>query len=68
MKIKANRDCFTPEPARGWTAGEVVEVSEKDAEQLLKNKNFVLVKAEKAETEQENDEQYRTKRGTGGRN
>ena len=41
MKIFSLTDCFTIDPGRKWSAGEVVEVSEEEANKLLNNKNFV---------------------------
>lgn len=63
MKILSKKACFTPSLERKWASGEVAEVDEKTAKELLRNKNFVSVNREmKAETSENNVNKYRTKK------
>jgi uncharacterized protein (DUF885 family) len=61
MKIKSLQNCWTTEPEKKWSAGEVAELSDEVAEKLLNNINFVKAEAEaKGKT---NDSIHREKRG-----
>lgn len=44
MKIQSKENVWTASPERSWSAGEVVELPEEVAKQLLTNPNFSAVK------------------------
>jgi len=41
MKIKSKISCYTTDPSRKWSAGEVCEIDDSVAEKLLKSDNFI---------------------------
>jgi len=41
VRIKSKTNCYTIDPKKKWSSGEVYEVEEVVAEKLLNNINFV---------------------------
>ncbi len=54
MKIKVKKDCWTSNPERKWSVGEV-EVSDELAIKLLRNNNFEKAETEKAKAKSKLD-------------
>lgn len=58
MRIRSEKECWIPNPAMSWSAGEIQEVSEKVGKKLLINQNFSKVSDTKPETKQRITKKY----------